>query len=256
MVIGLIVGVLSIRLGDLYVALVTLAFGLIVENLVFTLPQFVNSGLGLSINRPSFATTDRGFAYVCLAAFILFALFILNFRRSTSGLAMNAVRWSEPGARTTGVSVVQMKVTVAALAALVAGIGGGLLAVEQTAIVPGDFATFAGIVWLAVLVTFGIRSTAAALLAALSFVMLPALIQHYLTPTVGNYLPIFFGLGAISAAKYPEGTLAELSRKFRRSLLRLSDRSHVPAFGDGLSPDPAVVNGQAPEGAVMVEKVP
>ena len=102
MVIGLIVGVLSIRLGDLYVALVTLAFGLIVENLVFTLPQFVNSGLGLSINRPSFATTDRGFAYVCLAAFIIFALFILNFRRSTSGLAMNAVRWSDPGARTTG----------------------------------------------------------------------------------------------------------------------------------------------------------
>ena len=60
-----------------------------------------------------------------------------------------------------------MKVTVAALGALVAGIGGGLLAVEQTSIVPSEFATFLGVVWLAVLVTFGIRSTAAALMAGL-----------------------------------------------------------------------------------------
>ena len=52
MVIGLVVGLLSIRLGDLYVALVTLTFGLLVENLVFTLPSFVNSGLGLTVNPP------------------------------------------------------------------------------------------------------------------------------------------------------------------------------------------------------------
>ena len=55
---GVIVGFLSIRLGDLYVALVTLTFGLLMENLVFTLPSFVNQGLGLTLNRPSFATSD------------------------------------------------------------------------------------------------------------------------------------------------------------------------------------------------------
>jgi len=262
MVIGLIIGLLSIRLGDLYVALVTLTFGLLVENLVFTLPQFVNSGLGLTLNRPSFATSDRAFAYVCLAAFIIVALFILNFRRSTSGLAMNAVRWSDPGARTTGVSVVQMKVTVAALGALVAGIGGGLLAVEQTSIVPSEFATFLGVVWLAVLVTFGIRSTAAALMAGLSFVMLPAIAQHYLPTWTGNVLPILFGLGAISAAKYPEGTLAEQSRIFRSWLLRLADRQQTPVFADSLPADAAPVNGDAGghggarEDPAVVEKVP
>src|SRR5208283_3955884 len=131
LVIGVLVGLLSIRLGDLYVALVTLTFGLLVENLVFTLPRFVNQGLGLTLNRPGFATSDRAYAYLCLAAFVIVALFILNYRRSTSGLAMNAVRWSDAGARTTGVSVVQMKVTVGALGALVAGIGGGLLAIQQ-----------------------------------------------------------------------------------------------------------------------------
>ena len=61
---GAIVGFLSIRLGDLYVALVTLTFGLLMENLVFTLPSFVNQGLGLTLNRPSFATSDQAFSYL------------------------------------------------------------------------------------------------------------------------------------------------------------------------------------------------
>ena len=49
-----------------------------------------------------------------------------------------------------------MKVIAGALAALIAGIGGGFLALAQT-IVPAqyEFATFAGVVWLAVLVTIG-----------------------------------------------------------------------------------------------------
>ena len=242
MVMGLVVGLLSIRLGDLYVALVTLTFGLLVENLVFTLPSFVNSGLGLTVNPPSFATSPRVLAYLFLGIFVVIALFIVNFRRSTSGLAMNAVRWSDPGARTTGVSVVQMKVTVAALAALVAGIGGGLLAIQQSTIAPGTFDTFLGVVWLAVLVTIGIRSTAAAIIAGLSFVMLPALAQAYLPTWTGNIPPLLFGLGAISAAKYPDGALAEQSRRFRNQLLRLADRQKTPLVIDTLSGD-ALVDG-------------
>ena len=108
---GLIIGWLTIRMGDLYVALVTLTFGLLMENLVFTLPSFVNQGLGLTLNRPDFATSDRAFSYLCLVVFAIIALFIVNFRRSTTGLALNAARWSEAGARTSGISVVQMKVS-------------------------------------------------------------------------------------------------------------------------------------------------
>ena len=48
-----------------------------------------------------------------------------------------------------------MKVTVAALGALVAGVGGGLLAPADLHRA-NEFATFLGVVWLAVLVTFGI----------------------------------------------------------------------------------------------------
>ena len=93
--IGAIVGFLSIRLGELYVALVTLTFGLLMETLVFNLPTFVNQGLGVNLNRPGFASSDLSFAYLCLAVFVVISLFIVNLRRSTTGLALNAARWSE-----------------------------------------------------------------------------------------------------------------------------------------------------------------
>ena len=61
-VVGAIIGLLTIRLGDLYVALVTLSFGLLVETLVFTLNQFSQGGLGVTINRPQFAGGDLAFS--------------------------------------------------------------------------------------------------------------------------------------------------------------------------------------------------
>jgi branched-chain amino acid transport system permease protein len=243
---GAIVGFLSIRLGDLYVALVTLTFGLLMENLVFTLPSFVNQGLGLSLNRPSWASSDLSFTYLCLAVFIIIALFIVNFRRSTTGLALNAARWSEAGARTSGISVVQMKVIAGSLAALIAGIGGGLLALAQTTFQPSEFATFAGVVWLAIFVTIGVRSNAAALIAGIAFVLPAALIQYYFSSLawLPNVLPVLFGLGAISAAKYPDGTLAEQSRQLRRLALR------VKAVRSGLEQQPLDLGLDAAVGPV------
>ncbi len=232
---GAIIGFLSIRLGDLYVALVTLTFGLLMEQLVFTLPTFVNQGIGLTLNRPEFASSNLSFTYLCLVVFCILALFVVNFRRSTTGLALNAARWSEAGARTTGISVVQMKVIAGAMAALVAGIGGALYVMGQT-FQPSSFATLTGVIWLAVLVTMGVRSTAAALLAGVVLVFPDAIFQYY-WPQITNlptWLAIGFGLGAISAAKYPDGVLAENGRRLRRLLLRFAPAGQGPESFDGI----------------------
>ena len=178
LIMGMIVGVLSIRLGDLYVALVTLTFGLLMENLVFTLPSFVNQGLGLSLNRPSFATSSIAFAYVCLAAFVVVALFIVNFRRSTTGLAVNAARWSGGRRPDIGHQRRPDEGDFRSIGCLhrrhrrrAAGAG-------PDNIEPNEFATFAGVVWLAVLVTIGVRSNAAALVAGLTLSCCPHSRRH------------------------------------------------------------------------------
>jgi branched-chain amino acid transport system permease protein len=253
---GAIVGFLSIRLGDLYVALVTLTFGLLMENLVFTLPTFVNQGLGLSVNRPGFASSDLSFDYLCLGVFVVIALFIVNFRRSTTGLALNAARWSETGARTSGISVVQMKVIAGSIAALIAGLGGALLAMAQSPFEAANFATFLGLTWLAVLVTIGVRSNAAALIAGVMFVFPAALFQNYLSSWTWSTdaLSVLFGLGAISAAKYPDGVLAENTRRLQHFLLRFRsapiDVGVAPEGPDVIGPQPA---GGGP---LVAERVP
>lgn len=218
--VGLLVGFLTIRLGGLYVALITLTFALLMESLYFTQGRFSNGGLGVNVLRPSFATSDRAFAYVCLFVFILVALFVVNLRRSTTGMALDAVRSSEPGARTLGISVVKMKIVVAGLAALLAGIGGGMLVVAQTAAQPVNYSTFLGVVWLAVVVSIGIRSSIAALVAGITFLVFPQLVTTYL-PTSWSQIPvILFGLGAIGVAKFPQGTVEQNGEKFRRILLK------------------------------------
>ena len=72
------------------------------ERLVFTLDTFAKLGVGVALARPSFADTDQSFVYFVLAVFAIIAIFVVNLRRSTTGLAINAVRWSETGSRTMG----------------------------------------------------------------------------------------------------------------------------------------------------------
>lgn len=235
---GAIIGLLTIRLGDLYVALVTLTFGLLVEQLVFTRNAFLQGGLGVPLNPPKFATGTMAFAYLTLAVFVVFAVLTLNLRRATSGLALRAVRDSEPAARTLGLSVVQVKVIVGSIAAFVAAVGGGFLAMDTRIAQPQTYATFAGLVWLAVVVTLGVRSITAAALAGLSFALMPGVFQTYVPTRWGEVPAILFGLGAVGVARHPEGAVLQNARQLRDLIARLSSERKHPDIGAGLQAPP------------------
>jgi branched-chain amino acid transport system permease protein len=239
---GLVIGLLTIRLGDLYVALVTLTFGLLMDNLVFSIQTFQNSGIGVNLSSPDFAQSSRALVYVGLVVFCVIGLLIVNLRRSTTGLALSAVRWSEPGAKTLGISVLQMKVIVAGLAAMVAGIGGGLLAITNGVALPANYATLGGVLWLAVLVTNGIRSNIAALVAGLVFAISPGLALAYLPSSFTQALPMLFGIGAIMLARNPDGVVVLqgqqirwLIAKVRRPQLQVATADRSPGEPDRLA---------------------
>lgn len=204
---GVLIGLLSIRLGDLYVALVTLTFGLLFDNLVFSREMFAKFGAGVAVRRPDFAGSDLTLAYLFFGVFAIVGLGVVNVRRSTTGLALGAVRGSPTAARMLGVNVVAMKVLVAGLGAFVAALGGAMLAVQNGGAVPLKFLTLLGLGWLAVLVTLGIRSTIAALFAGIAFTMLPEVARVHLSSAWVHLPPLLFGLGAIAVAKFPEGVM-------------------------------------------------
>jgi branched-chain amino acid transport system permease protein len=245
---GAVIGLLTIRLGDLYVALVTLTFALLVEQLVFTLNRFQQGGLGVVVGRPTFAASDLAFAYLALAVFAVFAALTLNLRRSTSGLALRAVRDSEPASRTLGLSVLQVKVLVGAIGAFIAAVGGGFLAMYAQVAQPQSYDTFAGLVWLAVVVCIGVRSITAAALAGMAFSLMPGVFQTYLPARWGEVPTMLFGLGAVAVARHPEGVVAQHARQIRSLALRITSRSPAPGarVGGQLTPgDPAGVAGPA-----------
>ncbi|MCU1363979.1 MAG: ABC-type branched-chain amino acid transport system, permease component [Acidimicrobiaceae bacterium] len=213
---GSILAYLTTRLGDLYVALVTLAFGILVDRLIFTIPVFqgsLNAGIPLV---ESFATNDTTFFYILAGLTLAVVLFVEHFRQSTAGLALSATRWSEPSSRALGLSVVQIKVLAACLSAVIAAVGGAFIALSYQYAVPATFDTIGALVWIAVFVTVGVRSTLAAVVAGILSVVTPAIFQTFFPTSISDLPPVLFGLGAVLLANNPEGVLIMHAEQGRR----------------------------------------
>ena len=175
--IGLVVALISLRLGDIYLALATLAFALLVENLVFARSDFENFGAGVALARPVFLGIDfndrTNFYLLLVAVFLLSALLIATLRRATSGMVFAALRSSETASATTGIGVIRTKLILFAASSFIAGLGGGLLAMTIGRATTTTFNLLVGVVWIAIVVTWGVRSVVGALLAGIIFAVIP-----------------------------------------------------------------------------------
>jgi branched-chain amino acid transport system permease protein len=176
--VGLIVAGLSLRLGGLYLALATLAFSQLLRYLVFARSDFDNFNSGVTIDRPEMLgidfNGDDNFYFLLVIIFLIVALVVVNLRRSTTGMVLAAMRSSEAAAATIGISVVRSKLIVFGLSAFIAGLGGGLYAVSFGRATVPSFDVLIGIVWLAIVVTWGVRSVVGALMAAILYVAIQA----------------------------------------------------------------------------------
>ncbi len=172
---GLLVALPSLRIGDLYLALLTLGFALLIEQFVWIRSEYDNFGAGLPVPRPfSLEITDRIQMYAVLAVvFGVIALLIVNLKRATAGLVFASIRSSEPASLTSGISIVRAKLILFATSAFVAGLGGALYASVVGSATTRSFNALIGIVWLAVVVTWGVRSVVGALLAGMIFAIAP-----------------------------------------------------------------------------------
>jgi branched-chain amino acid transport system permease protein len=233
-----LLGYLTTRLGDLYIALVTLTFGLLMDNLVFTLNVFSNYNTGVSISRPNSIEGAEAFLYVAFAVFIVCAGALLLIRRGTYGMAIVATRSSERGARSIGLNSAATKVGAMCIGGFIAGVGGGMMALYAGAAAPENFSTIAGFVWLAVVVTVGVRSVWGALNAGISFTVLPAIFTTYLPQTWAEIPILFFGLGAVFVARNPDGAVPAQARQIAALGARLRPKPRVEANTERLpSPD-------------------
>src|SRR5580700_2750267 len=222
---GLVVGLLTARMGNLYAALATLTLALLLSAIVFQLNVFLQYGAGVTVSRPSFAESNVSLTYLTLAVFVAISLFIAAIRRSTSGLALSAIRATETGARSAGVSVVRLKIGLWALAAAVAGVGGGMYVIYNGVALPQSFDAIVGLTWFAVVITNGRRSNNAALAAGLFYVFIPQIFATYLAPSWGPLPTLLFGAGAVLLARNPDGIITMNGRQLAALGRRLTGSS-------------------------------
>jgi ABC-type branched-subunit amino acid transport system ATPase component/branched-subunit amino acid ABC-type transport system permease component len=223
--IGLIVALPAIRLGGLPLALATLALAILGQNVLFQWNWLRNTTAGWTIPRPRIGILNlahnRTMAISLLVLVLLVMLLINNLRRSSWGRSIAAVRSSEVGAATSGVSPVRVKLALFAVSAAIAGIGGIFYAAYQTNVSDSTTPYVVGLLWLAVVVLFGIRRPAAAAYAGIASAMTPVLIGsgfHWWgwvpswlswNGTPSSEIPaILFGLGAVTLARSPDGFMA------------------------------------------------
>src|SRR5262249_59426858 len=117
--VGFLGGVPVLRLRGLLLALVTFAFGQVVE--VFFL-NFTPTGAAEGI-RGIYPYTNLWYVYGFL---VLLVVFLARLRRSRMGRAFEAVKLDETAAEASGINVTRAKLTAFAAGAFVAGLGGRL----------------------------------------------------------------------------------------------------------------------------------
>jgi branched-chain amino acid transport system permease protein len=206
--VGFLTGYPAIRRRGLFLALTTFAVGAFVSRFVFQQPYFTN---GVTVNRPSLfglsLQGDRAFYLFELAMLAIAFLVMYNLRSGALGRALIAIRDSEDGARSVGVDVRTLKVLIFTVSAMLAGLGGALLAQQRQAFTPSDFDPLAAsLPWFAVVVVLGADSAAAAVVGA----ALMVLVNNVTGQPEAYLIPI--GLLAAFLGRLPGGA-AELARR-------------------------------------------
>jgi len=214
--VGVVVALPALRLGGLALALATLAFGLLADNIGFQYSWSGNGVSGVSIPRPqlgslSFAS-GKAFFVLAFVALIACAGVVFAIRRGTTGRELAAMRGSELAAASIGVNLAKLKISVFAVAAALAGVGGALYGSLQGTVSPNDFNSLLSLVFMVVVVTTGVYSVEGAIEAGMAYVILYQVLD-YLPSQWRNLFPILFGLGAVTYALHPEGIVEWQKRR-------------------------------------------
>jgi branched-chain amino acid transport system permease protein len=258
--VGAVLSLPVLRLGGVWVAIATLAFAFFFDAVMVKLPWIGggdNSLLqGTRVPRPTIGPWDLGddkkFLVLALLVFAVLSLAVIQVRGGTVGRTLGALGGSEVAAQSIGISPARARITAFAVSAFIAGLGGALLAMHQENVNYGsNFAPFAALFWLVLVVTLGSRTVEGAANAGAAFALFDAVLLKGAAvgwilrspDRIPSFLPlspkwrfILFGLATIQFARHPEGLVEHGKRQAHRRIERA--RARLGRAGEPPSPVP------------------
>jgi branched-chain amino acid transport system permease protein len=186
-------GLAALRIRGLYLALITLAFGLMAETTIFNWRAFTGGGAGAAAPRPAAFESNEAFAYVCLILLALFLIVDWRLVKSRGGRAIVAIRNEERIASTLGVNVTRYKLLAFGVAGFLAGVAGGLFGHWNQQVTAPDFDLRTALVWILMAVVGGLGSRAGVVAGSAFFAVFPL----YLSAKAGGATVTLPGIGPV-----------------------------------------------------------
>ena len=185
---ALIMGLAALRITGLYLALITLVFGLTLGESLFEAEWLTNAGAGQPADRPEWLFDERNFFYFCLA-FLLAACF-LDWRllKSKVGRALLALKENERVAEAFGINVTVYKLIAFVLSGSLAGVAGALLAYRVGIVTASGFGFDLALTFVLMTVVGGLGSRLGVILGASLFASLDFLFEQTWLHNVQEFL--------------------------------------------------------------------
>jgi branched-chain amino acid transport system ATP-binding protein len=204
--ISAVLSIPALRVTGPYLAMVTIAFGFIVESVSIEWQGLTGGSSGLAGIPAPFGTGGTALL-ACVLCVLALALFHY-FTRSPLGLAMQATATAPAAARGIGISALPVRTAAFMLAAIAAGLAGGLQAALTGFIAPSSFPFSQSILVLLVVVVGGAGRTLGPLVGAAVVVLLPELLA-----SLAEYRLLVFGAGLLIVLwAAPDGIAGVLAR--------------------------------------------
>lgn len=177
---GIMIGLPAIRMRGLYLAIATLAFSAIAQEVFVRWEALTGGSRGVAVPKPQFfgwvLQSETGFYYLCLSILVVCILAILNLLRAPTGRAWIAIRDSEIAAQSMGVNLAGYKTLAFGFSAFLAGLAGALFAHKVGYLTPDIFTPILSIQLLMLVMVGGIGSIHGAIFGAIFLVLLPTVI--------------------------------------------------------------------------------
>ena len=190
---GLVLALPALRVTGPYLAMVTLAFGTIIQTLINEMTFLTNGPLGITLHKPVlFADKiadselltkvfgeragEVDYYYIVVVMLVLSLIVIDRIVKSHLGRAFQALRDSPIASDCMGVSVYRYKVYAFVVSAALAGLAGSLSAYSTKYISPNTYDFELTVTFLLAVIMGGRKTRSGALVGALIVVMLPSLL--------------------------------------------------------------------------------
>lgn len=183
--IGLVVGLPTLRIGGVYLAVATIALVFVVQE-ILTEWDTVAGRNGLPVTRPQWLGTDRGLYYASLLTAAVITVLLWNLLRSRIGRGWLAIRESETAATAVGIRPSLYKTLAFSVSAATTACAGVLLAQYDSGVTASAFGLPVSLTILSMAVIGGLGSLPGAYVGALLITLLPNLLGA-LPASIGSF---------------------------------------------------------------------